>query len=433
MQKEVKKSWALFLGIGTMMIAHGLQMQIMGIRSVLEEFSVLTIGVFMSGYYVGYFIGSKTTPNLVQKVGHIRVFAAFASLASLSALIAVAYVNPFMWTISRFITGISLVSCYVVSESWLNDRATNKNRGQLLSAYMIVLYLGLAIGMLLLNISEPKAYEPFILVSVLLSLALVPILLIKRPAPKFKKIGTISVKELFEISPLGSVSSFATGMIHAAFFSLISVYATKAGFTLLETSILLFIATISGVVGQGPIGYFSDIYDRRKVIVVTTFAGSALAFLSILSSNDPLQNTYYMDEFAFKKILFFLFVGGYTSLCLPLFSLNLAHTNDFVPKEKFVAAGGGLQLIFGIGAISGPIICSIFMGWFGLNGFFVFLIIVHALIGIFGLHRMRIRKTAENPDSTFTPMPATITPAGLELDPDTPETLDNQMPEKNNS
>ena len=432
MHKEVKKSWALFLGIGTMMIAHGLQMQIMGIRSVLEDFSVLTTGIFMSGYYVGYFIGSKTTPNLVQKVGHIRVFAAFASLASLSALVAVAYVNPFMWTISRFITGISLVSCYVVSESWLNDRATNKNRGQLLSAYMIVIYFGLALGMLLLNVSEPKAYEPFILVSVLLSLALVPILLTKRPAPKFKKIGTISIKELYEISPLGTVSSFATGVIHAAFFSLISVYATKAGFTLFETSILLFVATISGVFGQVPIGYFSDIYDRRKVIVVTTLAGSTLAFFSILSSSDPLQNTYYMDEFAFKKILFFLFVGAYTSLCLPLFSLNLAHTNDFVPKEKFVAAGGGLQLIFGLGAISGPIICSIFMNWFGLNGFFIFLILIHAFIGIFGLHRMRVRKTAENPDSTFTPMPATITPAGLELDPDAPETLDNSQAKQNN-
>ncbi len=433
MQKEVKKSWALFLGIGTMMIAHGLQMQVMGIRSVLEDFSVLTTGIFMSGYYVGYFVGSKTTPSLVQKVGHIRVFAAFASLASLSALVAVAYVNPVMWTLSRFITGISLVSCYVVSESWLNDRATNKNRGQLLSAYMIVLYFGLAVGMLLLNVSEPKAYEPFILVSVLLSLALVPILLTKRPAPKFKKIGTISIRELYEISPLGTVSSFATGVIHAAFFSLISVYATKAGFTLLETSILLFIATISGVFGQGPIGYFSDLYDRRKVIVFTTFAGSALALFSILTSNDPLQNTYYMHEFAFKKILFFLFVGAYTSLCLPLFSLNLAHTNDFVPKEKFVAAGGGLQLIFGIGAISGPIICSVFMDWFGLNGFFIFLILIHIFIGIFGIHRMRVRKTAENPDSTFTPMPATITPAGLELDPDAPETLDNPQAEQNNS
>ena len=111
-------------------------------------------------------------------------------------------------------------------------------------------------------------------------------------------------------------------------------------------------------------------------------------------------------------------------MCLPLFSLNLAHTNDFVPKSKFVAAGGGLQLIFGVGAISGPILCALFMEWFGLNGLFVFLIIAHGIIGIFGLYRMKVRETVENPDSTFTPVPATITPAGLELDPDTPATLD---------
>ena len=430
MQKEVKKSWALFIGIGVMMIAHGLQMQVMGIRSVLEDFSVFTTGIFMSGYYVGYFVGSRTTPNFVSKVGHIRVFAAFASLASLSALIAVVYINPLMWTISRFITGISLVSCYVVTESWLNDRATNKNRGQLLSAYMMVIYFGLALGMLLLNISEPEAYEPFILVSVLLSVALVPILLTKRPAPKFKKIETISILELYKISPLGSLSSFFTGIIHAAFFSLISVYATIAEFTLFEISILLFTATIAGVVGQGPIGYFSDIFDRRKVIVITTFGSSLLAFIAILTSNDPIQNIYYMDEFAFRKIIFFIAVGLYTSLCLPLFSLNLAHTNDFVPKSKFVAAGGGLQLIFGVGAISGPILCAIFMEWFGLNGLFVFLIIAHSIIGVFGLYRMKVRSTVENPDSTFTPIPATITPAGLELDPDAPATLDETQVNK---
>ena len=426
MQKEVKRSWALFTGIGIMMVAHGLQIQVMGIRSVIEEFSFLTTGIFMSSYFVGYFVGSKTTPALVSKVGHIRVFAAFASLASLSALIAVVYINPFMWTISRFITGISLVSCYVVCESWLNDRANNKNRGQLLSTYMIVIYLGLAMGMLLLNLSSPMNYEPFILVSVLLSLALVPILLTKRSAPKFKKIGTMSIKELYKISPLGSVSAFCTGIIHGAFFSLIAVYATKANFSLLETSILLFISTISGVLGQWPIGFFSDTYDRRLVIVLTTFGAAFLSFCSILTANDPIENIYWLKEFDFKKILFFIFVGLYSSLCLPLFSLNLAHTNDYVSKEKFVGAGGGLQLIFGFGAISGPILCSFFMQIFELNGFFIFLIIIHLIIGSFGLYRMKVRKTVSNPDSTFTPIPATITPAGLELDPDTPETLDNK-------
>tara|TARA_Y100001970_G_scaffold294032_1_gene446072 strand:+ start:4348 stop:5637 length:1290 start_codon:yes stop_codon:yes gene_type:complete len=423
MQKEVTRSWALFIGIGTMMIAHGLQMQVMGIRSVVEDFSVITTGIFMSGYYIGYFSGSKTTPKLVQKVGHIRVFAAFASLASLSALLAAVYVNPVMWTLSRFVTGISLVSCYIVTESWLNDRATNKNRGQLLSAYMIILYSGLGIGMLLLNVSNPKNYEPFILVSVLLSLALVPILLTKRSAPKFKKIGTISVQELYKISPLGTVSSFCTGIIHAAFFSLMAVYATKSNFTLFETSILLFIATLSGVIFQGPIGYFSDKLDRRKVIVAVTFLSAIFSFFAIILGGSNLANMYLSIEISYSKILFFIVVGLYAGLCLPLFSLNLAHTNDYVPKEKFVAAGGGLQLIFGFGAISGPIICSLFMDWFDTNGFFIFLIISHVIIGLFGIYRMNVRRVVENPDSTFTAVPATITPAGLELDPDTPADL----------
>ena len=425
MQKEVTKSWALFLGIGTIMIAHGLQMQVMGIRSVNENFNLITTGIFMSGYFVGYFLGSQTTPKLVQKVGHIRVFAAFASLASLSALVAAIYVNPFMWTLSRFLTGISLVSCYIVAESWLNDRATNKNRGQLLSAYMIILFGGLAIGMLLLNVSNPNNYEPFILVSILLSLALVPILLTKRSAPKFKKIGTISINELFKISPLGTVSSFCTGLIHSAFFSLIAVYATTSNFTLFETSSLLCLSTIAGVIFQGPIGYFSDKFERRKVIVVTTLLSALFALLAIIFGGESLQNMYLSVKVPLSKIIFFISVALYAGLCLPLFSLNLAHTNDYVAKEKFVAAGGGLQLIFGIGAIIGPILCSLFMDIFDINGFFIFLILSHLFIAIFGIYRMRVRESVDNPDSTFTPVPATITPAGLELDPDTPANLDN--------
>ncbi len=209
-----------------------------------------------------------------------------------------------------------------------------------------------------------------------------------------------------------------------------AVYATKANFTLFETSILLFIATMAGVVFQGPIGYFSDKLDRRKVIVAVTLLSAFFSFLSIIFGSQSLENMYLSTELSINKILFFIVIGLYAGLCLPLFSLNLAHTNDFVPKEKFVAAGGGLQFIFGIGAISGPIVCSMFMSWFDINGLFVFLIIAHIIIGIFGIYRMNVREVAENPDSTYTSVPATITPAGLELDPDTPETLDNNQAEQ---
>ena len=278
MFKLLKNSWALFAGIGIMMVAHGLQGNLMGVRSVIEDFNVVTTGIFMSGYYVGYFFGSQTTPILISKVGHIRVFAAFASMASLSVLIVVVFINPVVWTIARFITGLSLVSCFIVAESWLNDRATNKNRGQLLSIYMIILFVGLGIGMLLLNVGSPKNYEPFILVSLLMSAALVPILLTKRSAPKFKKIGTISIKELYKISPLGTVSSFCTGAIHSALFSLSAVYAATVKFTIFEISILLFIITISGALSQAPIGYISDKFDRRLIIIIASAGSAVFAF-----------------------------------------------------------------------------------------------------------------------------------------------------------
>ena len=435
MQKEVKKSWALFLGIGIMMIAHGLQMQIMGIRSVLEEFSVLTTGIIMSGYFIGYFVGSNFTPNMVSRVGHIRVFAAFASTASLSILIIATYVNPVVWTLGRFLTGLSLVSCYVVAESWLNDRANNRTRGKLLSVYMIINYFALACGALLLNFDDPTSFKPFILVSILLSIALVPILLTKRPAPKFKKIGTLNLLELYKISPLGTVSSFCTGAIYSALFAMFAVYATKINFSLFEISILLFLTTIAGAFFQGPVGYISDKYNRRIVIIIcNVFSAVFCLVLIFISGGDELsnlnalhmllninivQNFNLLTYAGPSKLYFFIIVTIYAGITLCIFSLNLAHTNDFVPKEKFVAAGGGLQFVFGLGAMGGPLLCSIVMDKLGPNGYFVYLLGFHIIIGSFGVYRMAVREVTENPDNTFTPLPRNITPAGIELDPET--------------
>jgi hypothetical protein len=102
-----------------------------------------------------------------------------------------------------------------------------------------------------------------------------------------------------------------------------------------------------------------------------------------------------------------------------MFAIIFAHTNDYITKEKFVAAGAGLQFAFGLGAISGPFLCSLLMNIMGPNGYFVFLIFFHSIIGIFAIHRMRVRDTQDNPDSQFTPLPQTITPIGMELNPTT--------------
>ena len=426
MDKIFKNSWALFLGYAVLIIAHGLQGNLLGVRAVLENFNIIATGALMSGYFIGYFVGANSVPGLVSKVGHIRVFAAFASMASLSILFHAIVVNPYAWILGRFITGFSIIGIFVVVESWLNDRATNKTRGKVLSIYMIITFIGLGLGVLLLNFSDPKQYEPFILVSLLLSIALVPILLTKRKAPTFKKISSIKIKELYKISPLATFSMFCCGFIHPVIFTLGAVYGALMNFSILEISLYLFLITISGAVFQWPIGYLSDLFDRRLIIIITALLGALFAilcFFSVSISPDFINLSsdwkIIFQHIANHRLFFYIFISLYAGMSLPLFSLNLAYINDFLPKEKFVSAGAGMQLIFGLSAMFAPFACSFFMKQLGPNGLFVFLFIFQTAIGLFGIYRMTKRRIEENPDNTFTPMPRNITPLGIELDPDT--------------
>ena len=223
------------------------------------------------------------------------------------------------------------------------------------------------------------------------------------------------LKELYKTSPFGVVSAFFYGTIQAALFTLLAVYAASMNFTIFQISLVTFLLAISGAISQYPIGKLSDKFDRRKVIVISTFGACIFAFFAILSSDQM----YLPGELATNKTLFFIFLIFFSVCSLPMFSLICAHTNDYIPKEKFVAAGAGIQFTFGLGAMSGPLLCSVFMDVVGSNGFFIFLLFFHALIGMFGIHRMRVRQTVENPDSQFVAMPSTITPAGIELNPTT--------------
>jgi MFS family permease len=280
---------------------------------------------------------------------------------------------------------------------------------------MVILYGAMGFGMFLLNFSDPLNFEPFILISVITSAALIPILLTKRKAPTFKKISTMSLQEAFISSPFGMVSSFFYGTIQSALFTLLAVYATTMNFSIFQISLVTFLLAVSGAISQWPIGKLSDIFDRRRVIIIVTFAAAFFAFCAILSS----RQMYLPGELATSKFWFYVFLILFSFCSLPMFSLILAHTNDFIPKEKFVAAGASLQFTFGMGAMGGPFLCSIFMGIVGPNGFFIFLIFFHTLIGIYGLYRSKVRPVVENPDSQFVAMPQSITPAGIELNPTT--------------
>ena len=398
------KTWALFFGFAIICLAHGLQGTLLGVRAIVEGFGYIVTGFIIAGYYIGYLTGSIVIPIFLKRVGHIRVFAALASLASIAILLHSVFLEPYMWFFIRILTGISLAGIYVIMESWLNDKSTNETRGQILSIYMIVTFSFVGLGQFLLNLSDPAKVDLFILISVLLSFALLPILLSITEAPNVTNPKPFSLKELFIISPLGFVGAFFTGLTHSAILGYGAVYAAAKGLGLFEISIFMVIVTLCGALFQWPIGYISDKIDRRVILIGVTFIASGLAIFIVASSYISI-------------IIFFIILALYSGMCLPMYSLTIAHTNDFLQQDEIVGAIAAIAILIGIGAICGPILASLFMDIIGPDGFFVYLFIAHGLLGLFGLYRMGKRTKKADLESQYVPLPRNISAAGMELSP----------------
>ena len=399
-------TWALFLSFAIISLGHGLQGTLIGVRAVLEDFSLISTGLIIAGYYFGFLGGSIIIPLFIQRVGHIRVFAALASLASIAILLHSIFLEPIIWFSIRMLTGFSIAGIFIIMESWLNNKSTNTTRGKLLSFYFIVTFGFVGIGQLLLNLSDPAKMDLFILVSILLSFALLPILLSVTAAPEFSNPKRIGFKELYVISPLGFIGAFITGLSHSAIFGFGAVYAVAKGFDTFYVSIFMLIIIIFGAVFQWPIGTLSDRFDRRIMLIGVTLIASVLSIFIVATSYLSL-------------ILFFIIVAFYSGMSLPMYSLALAHINDFIKSDEIVGVSATLQFIVGVGAIIGPISASLFMNILGADGFFVYLFLTHLSLGLFGIYRISKRAKPENLESQYVPLPRNISAIGMALNPKT--------------
>jgi len=139
----VSNAWALLLGVMLLQVGNGLQGTLLALRGGSEGFDPTTLSIIMSGYFVGFLGGSRVTPGLIRRVGHVRVFAALASFISAIFILYPAIPDPYAWTILRIAVGFCFSGVYVAAESWLNDVSTNETRGQVLSAYLVVQVLGI--------------------------------------------------------------------------------------------------------------------------------------------------------------------------------------------------------------------------------------------------------------------------------------------------
>ncbi len=352
------------------MVGNGLQGTLLSLRAEIDGFTLTVIGLMMSMYYIGYLAGWFFIPKMIQSVGHIRVFAAFASVASTTILIQGLFVDPYTWSFVRFISGLSFVGLFIVAESWLNNIAPNKQRGQILSIYFLVINGGLFTGQFLINIGSIETIGLFVLISVLISLSLLPITLANKPAPGFSEVENLPLKKLLSTSPLAVLCVFSCGVINAGMLAMGPVYAQGLGLSLSNISWLMALF----VFGCGTIpllgGWFSDRIDRRKVIIVTCCAGIAFAALATFN-----PGFVYLCAFA---------VGGCSTA---IYSVGVAMMNDRLKTSQMTSATASLILVNGIGSCLSPIMLGTLMSEFGLQVFFGTFTGIFVCAAAFGFYR----------------------------------------------
>lgn len=377
MLKVLTHSWPLLLGVMLLMVGNGIQGTLLGIRGNIEGFSTYQLSYVMAAYFVGFLFGSWAAPRMIRRVGHVRVFAALGSLISAILVIYPVFPDWMTWTALRVLAGFCFSGIYITAESWINNTASNETRGQALSAYMIVQMLGIIASQILLNLPDPTGFALFIIPSVLVSLAFMPILLAPIPAPAFESTRRLPFRDLFRISPLGCVGMLLTGGVFSAMFGMAAVWGVQEGLTIREISIFVGALYVGGLIMQYPIGWASDRMDRRTLIMGLSAVAAAVMLVAGLFA---LPFT--------ALIVVALLLGGMTN---PVYALLIAYTNDFLGREQMAAASAGLIFLNGFGAIFGPTATGWMMETFGPRGFFLFIAILYIALCAYALFRMTRR------------------------------------------
>lgn len=386
--------WALFLGLGLLMVGNGLNGAVIGIRSNNEGFSFVVTGIIMAGYFAGFLLAPSVVVRMIPAVGHIRVFAGLASTASSAVLVHAIAVLPPTWVLMRFVFGFCMAGLYIVIESWLGEMSDTANRGRTLAIYMIVSLGGLGAGQYLVAVADPNGFRLFVVASVLVSMSLVPVTLAATSrSPVVAVPDKVSVRELASFVPTGVISSFMSGAATGILLGLGAVYATAIGLSLGRTGFFLVAPTIGAILFQWPIGRLSDRISRRTVIFgVAVVAVGACGVLVALPE---------------QSILVPVMMVGLGGTMFPLYSLVVSYTLDWAPEGKTLGASSTLVRINGAGALVGPLVAAPILSVFGAAWFFATMAVSFGVIVVYVGWRLAFKDAMPmDRQKEFVPFPA---------------------------
>lgn len=379
-------------GASLLLLGNGLFGTLLGVRASLESFGIATTGIIMSAYFLGYTIGSFLCVRAVDRVGHIRTLSAVSAILAATAVSHAILVGPVAWGIFRLVTGTCIVGFFLVIESWLNSITPDEMRGRVFSIYMTVNLMAVASGQFLLTLANPKDFLLFGVVAILFSLSLVPTALAQIDAPAPRAAGGLSLAQLFSASPVGTIGSLTCGFVAGSFWGMGPVLGNKIGLSQSEIATFMSAVILGGMLAQWPIGSISDRVDRRKVIIAVAALGTVAAALVVVLVKVSL-------------VAFLIASAVFGAALFPLYSLAVARTHDVLGTENVLAATRGLVLVFGIGAVFGPLVSGWVMEAFAPLAMFALISGIYASYGAYAVYRVPRGETVPAAEqSAFVPL-----------------------------
>lgn len=374
------------------------------VRLEAELVSSWDIGLITSAYYAGMVLGAFRNAHFILRVGHIRAYAAFASLISVTVLCQGLFYDIWYWVAIRAICGYCLSGLYIVVESWMLGKSTVKTRGQFLSLYMISLYGALALGQFLLNIASSESLVIFAIITILASMSVIPVAITKAGNPAIEEPTALTFLELYKISPSGVISCACAGLFISSALGMLPLYTQLSFDNIQQTSIIMFCVVFGGMALQYPLGHISDHMDRRKMLISLCATLVIISCLLVILPHSSMNLIY---------VLMFIFGGA----VFTIYPVSISHTSDVLDPKDFVSAIQGLTLAYGLGAVIGPTLVSLFMALLGAVGVFVTFTVVASALGVYLLYRTSMSAPVKEEDQQdFVAIPVT-TPVASELDP----------------
>ncbi|MCF6768187.1 MFS transporter [Thiotrichales bacterium 19S11-10] len=375
--------------------------------------SNFAIGSLTTVYYLGMTLAAFKTEQFIYRVGHIRAYAAFASLLAVTTMLHGIYIEETFWIVLRLLDGFAVGGLYVAIESWILTTSQSNNRGKIIALYMLALYLSQAGGQFLLNIGHLESFIPYAIATILASLSVIPLAMTKTESPQFEEPSHLSPKRLFQASPSGVITCLISGLILGSIYGLLPIYIADGGYSINQLSLLMGLTIFGGMALQYPIGRISDKISRRSVISILGLLISAVSLLLIFITNG--EYFYYI----FCGLLFIL--GGAT---FTLYPVGISHACDRVEQKDIVSITQGLLLAYSVGAMSGPIVASLFMYLFNSAGLMVFFIVFTLPMSAFLLWRKSVVEAPAVEDKQDFTAATTTTPIVNEIDPRSSENIE---------